>query len=148
MAYTPTEWATGDVITAQKLNKMETGIEGASAGGGVQLYGPYYANAGDATIASGQIGNVPLSDITDGSGAYYDFDSVPTDTVIIVSGYYASLPVTAFYGPFYDPEGSSTADGWSYGQLTEYNYSQTSMSIGSSDNLTFYATNQLHAKTS
>lgn len=29
MAYTPTEWATGDVITAVKLNNMEQGIEDA-----------------------------------------------------------------------------------------------------------------------
>lgn len=28
MAYTPTVWETGDVITAQKLNKMENGIAG------------------------------------------------------------------------------------------------------------------------
>lgn len=26
MAYTPTEWETGDVITAEKLNKIEAGI--------------------------------------------------------------------------------------------------------------------------
>lgn len=30
MAYTPTEWATGDVITAEKLNKAEGGIEANS----------------------------------------------------------------------------------------------------------------------
>lgn len=29
MSYTPTEWATGDVITADKLNNMESGIVGA-----------------------------------------------------------------------------------------------------------------------
>ena len=29
MAYTPTVWATGDVITAEKLNKMEQGIVAA-----------------------------------------------------------------------------------------------------------------------
>ena len=29
-SYTPTEWATGDVITAEKLNHMETGIEDSS----------------------------------------------------------------------------------------------------------------------
>lgn len=29
MAYIPTEWATGDVITAAKLNNMEQGIEDA-----------------------------------------------------------------------------------------------------------------------
>ncbi len=32
MSYTPTEWNTGDTITAEKLNNMEQGI--ASAGGG------------------------------------------------------------------------------------------------------------------
>lgn len=35
MAYTPTTWATGDVITATKLNNMEQGI--ANAGGAVQV---------------------------------------------------------------------------------------------------------------
>ena len=29
MSYTPTTWATGDVITAEKLNNMESGIENA-----------------------------------------------------------------------------------------------------------------------
>lgn len=33
MAYTPNTWATGDTITAQKLNNMEQGI--ANAGGAV-----------------------------------------------------------------------------------------------------------------
>lgn len=31
MAYTPTVWATGDVITAEKLNKAENGIAAAGA---------------------------------------------------------------------------------------------------------------------
>ena len=30
MAYTPTEWKSGDVITAEKLNNMEEGIEDKS----------------------------------------------------------------------------------------------------------------------
>ena len=30
MSYTPTEWQTGDVITAEKLNNMESGIAGAT----------------------------------------------------------------------------------------------------------------------
>lgn len=33
MAYTPTEWQTGDIVTAEKLNKMEGGIENAGGGG-------------------------------------------------------------------------------------------------------------------
>lgn len=31
MAYTPTNWQNGDTITAEKLNKMEGGIESANA---------------------------------------------------------------------------------------------------------------------
>ena len=37
MAYTPTQWETGDTITAEKLNKIESGIEGATNDGGVLL---------------------------------------------------------------------------------------------------------------
>ena len=29
MSYTPTEWNTGDTITAEKLNKLEAGVAGA-----------------------------------------------------------------------------------------------------------------------
>lgn len=29
MAYTPTDWKTGNIITADKLNNMEDGIENA-----------------------------------------------------------------------------------------------------------------------
>ena len=35
MPYTKTTWADGDVITAQKLNNMESGIEAASSSGGM-----------------------------------------------------------------------------------------------------------------
>ena len=34
MSYTPTNWATGDVITAEKLNKLEQGV---ASGGGVLI---------------------------------------------------------------------------------------------------------------
>ena len=32
MSYTPTDWKTGDLITAEKLNNMESGIAGGGAG--------------------------------------------------------------------------------------------------------------------
>lgn len=39
MSYTPTVWANGDTITAQKLNKMENGIaEGGGGGGAFMVY--------------------------------------------------------------------------------------------------------------
>ena len=34
MSYTPTEWSTGDTITAALLNKMENGIAAGGGGGG------------------------------------------------------------------------------------------------------------------
>ena len=32
MSYTPTDWKNGDIITAEKLNNMETGIVGSGEG--------------------------------------------------------------------------------------------------------------------
>lgn len=32
MAYTPTEWNTGDVITAEKMNKLEQGVQNEQVG--------------------------------------------------------------------------------------------------------------------
>lgn len=31
MAYTPTTWQTGDTVTSEKLNKLETGVQSASS---------------------------------------------------------------------------------------------------------------------
>ena len=33
MSYTPTVWASGDTVTATKMNKIENGIAGAGGGG-------------------------------------------------------------------------------------------------------------------
>lgn len=52
MAYTPTEWQSGDIVTSAKLNKIEQGI--ADAGGGSELPDYSGANDGDVlAIASG-----------------------------------------------------------------------------------------------
>ena len=40
MAYTPTEWQSGDIVTSEKLNKIENGI--ASAGSEVFMVGGTY----------------------------------------------------------------------------------------------------------
>ena len=34
MSYTPTEWTTGDIITAEKLNHIENGVESANSSSG------------------------------------------------------------------------------------------------------------------
>ena len=47
MNYNKTTWNTGDVVTAEKLNKMENGIEGA---GGVLIIEPTITHEGRDTI--------------------------------------------------------------------------------------------------
>ena len=45
MSYTKQTWANGDTITAEKLNHMESGIEGAGVGlDGIIFYGEGYSN--------------------------------------------------------------------------------------------------------
>ena len=62
MAYTPTEWATGDVITAAKLNNMEQGIEDAFVAPAVTI-----ADEGEVLTvnSSGEWVNVALKHIVD-----------------------------------------------------------------------------------
>lgn len=47
MTYEKTNWQTGDVVTAEKLNKMEGGIENA---GGVLIIEPTITHEGEAII--------------------------------------------------------------------------------------------------
>ena len=37
MSYTPTVWASGDIVTSTKLNKLENGVASAGGGGGVLI---------------------------------------------------------------------------------------------------------------
>jgi len=54
MSYEPTNWKTGDIVTAQKLNKIEQGIAGSSTGGGV-----FYVDAELTMDDSGPIAGTP-----------------------------------------------------------------------------------------
>jgi len=48
MSYTPTEWKNGDIVTAEKLNKLENGVSGI--GSGVLSVGVEYINQGASDI--------------------------------------------------------------------------------------------------
>ena len=37
MSYTPTVWASGDIVTSTKLNKLENGVASAGGGGSVLI---------------------------------------------------------------------------------------------------------------
>lgn len=58
MSYEPTTWGVGDVITAQKMNNIEAGIqEAAQSGGGfdaeINIYHPQGSADYECTILSG-----------------------------------------------------------------------------------------------
>ena len=46
MSYTPTEWQTGDVVTAEKLNKLENGV----MSGALYMLVTYDENTGISTL--------------------------------------------------------------------------------------------------
>ena len=62
MSYTPTQWTTGDTITASAMNKIEQGI--ANAGGGGTLIVGYDGSELDKTWnelkASMEAGGIPM----------------------------------------------------------------------------------------
>ena len=56
MAYTPTTWTDGDLITAEKLNKLEAGVQNEQVGpqgpkGDTGVQGPAGADGADGTAA-------------------------------------------------------------------------------------------------
>lgn len=99
MAYTPTEWSTGDTITAAALNKMENGI--ANSGGGfdaeVLLTDPGGNVTWTATVESGSFAGI---------AAILEDGGVPRIRVSFAmsgSSYKWSTETTAitYYGPTY-----------------------------------------------
>lgn len=81
MAYTPTEWQSGDIVTSEKLNKIENGI--ASTGGGGVMYvtisydevdgEPVYSadKTIDEIIAAVQSGHDVRATMAQGGGFHY-----------------------------------------------------------------------------
>ena len=79
MSYTPTEWSTGDTITAALLNKMENGIAaGGGGGGGIVTYDTstgYIDKSYNDLLAMFQAGTLPvcLTDFEDNPDIDYFF---------------------------------------------------------------------------
>ena len=128
MAYTPTEWATGDVITAQKLNKMEQGIAGA----GMQLYGPYHASGNAGSIAAGNVGVITCSDLTDENNDSVTYPSENSGAIMLCIGVQSPMAVSTFKMPHVQE------DGWAEAQMTVINTSaEAAFAVGE---ITFYST--------
>lgn len=76
MAYVPTEWKTGDIVTAAKLNKLEEAV--ANAGGGSELPAVTSDDNGDVlTVVEGAWAKaVPLPMVYMIPGDYGDGDVI------------------------------------------------------------------------
>lgn len=115
MAYTPTEWATGDVITAQKLNKMEQGIASA----GLQLYGPYFAT-NSVTVPAGAGGPIACPTMEDENGINVTLPSNTTDGIVLVThAKVQGAVMTGFKGP--ELIYADNVPAWSAGAVYAYN---------------------------
>lgn len=79
MAYTPTKWNTGDVITAEKMNKLEQGVQNEQVGpqgeqGETGPQGPAGADGKYVTaIALTNTGGA----VTGGTATFNDESTVP-----------------------------------------------------------------------
>ena len=59
MSYTPTDWKTGDIITAEKLNKLEQGVSGGEGNSdfyivNIEITGMFEGATCDKTVAEMQ----------------------------------------------------------------------------------------------
>ena len=71
MSYTPTNWTNGDVITTEKLNKIENGIVTASSSGGVLVVNMVYDDETDTEYTDKtwkEIYDAPIAVIVQESG--------------------------------------------------------------------------------
>lgn len=77
MAYTPTEWQSGDIVTSEKLNKIENGIAGAggggASGGGEVLVANMTPNTGELDKTWQEIYDAPFCIIKINDNAVFSF---------------------------------------------------------------------------
>lgn len=132
MAYTPTEWATGDVITAQKLNKIEQGIAGA----GLQLYGPYFG-IGEATLDAGTEGYCGFDSYETVNGAAVNLPKQTDGGMIVI----ASVKIDGGVIMGFNPPHVVSSGGrvhWEHGSMTLFN--PGAQSATPSCEMAFYST--------
>lgn len=99
MSYTPTEWATGDVITAEKLNNMEDGIVGSAK--------VLFIEVNEETGVFNKTWNELKNALSDGVLCLAVFSGDETATITVIS---SVALLDAGYGIFTDFAKISTTD--------------------------------------
>lgn len=97
MSYNKTNWQTGDIVTAEKLNKIEDGIENVSGGGGLLVETEYVTDVGEYND-NGFKTIMDADDIYDaykaGSSVVFHFEGLPESGSYVSEGY---ISITGYY---------------------------------------------------
>lgn len=89
MSYEPTTWVTGDIITATKLNNIESGVQSVSSS-----YAPTTWTTGDIITAT-KLNNIEQG-IANAGGGSSDFSTAQV-TIVNESGYNRILSMPVYY---------------------------------------------------
>lgn len=93
MSYTPTEWSTGDVVTAEKLNKIEGGIENAG--------GQWYDYRIDITINGSTVtADYNGASLTEIATAYKDDPSTGILAILHGADTYETIQAMVLYASY------------------------------------------------
>ena len=97
MAYTPTEWQTGDVVTAEKLNKLENGIMSGA------VYIPVTYDVENNTYSIPTSYNDVIGMIENGQCVFSIIDRNDASEEVVAKelfliGTWASVPASNMYG--------------------------------------------------
>ena len=95
MAYTKNTWQIGDVVTADKLNNMESGIAGASLKVGVDALTGALDKTAKEIVSVGHSGVVVLEIPEDGNFSYGYYSA----TAIMIDGSHQGEILVKFFAP-------------------------------------------------
>ena len=116
MAYTPTDWQTGDIITADKLNNMEDGIEnalektGGTVTGNIVMSGDAELQGNAQTSTTFKMQNIPESSDLNNFTNYGFFAPVTGNIAQNVTNKPSDLSPTDAFCVFVFPWYGSVAD--------------------------------------
>lgn len=113
MTYTPTEWQTGDIVTAEKLNNLENGVLSAS-GGGVEC----------VTVTKGNL--------ADGEETVYDCTTDKTFAEL-AEAYESGKFLVCKYTEGYEYDQSYTVIPLSYVSVNQETHKPSTFHFGQSD---------------
>lgn len=89
MSYTPTTWVTGDIVTADKLNNLESGVLSVNGGGGGVEFITKTYNGATSTYSLDKTYNEISAMVEGGKLPVILYDNKSVGEINLVSTYYS-----------------------------------------------------------